>query len=261
MRIADLVERNAPLLHLCDEHAPGQSMIDQTTRTIGPTECADGDRHGPGHYLFALAVHGAIPTAAIRFGHTGRVVANIDFGPGTPNDDELRLCGDVSDGKRAVELGISAWYNSVGFARAGAKSIAVDTDIERIAETRRRAAAAEVPVQCLETDLADLGDIASGSIEVVLAAHTIGHVDDLGRLLRQVHRILKPSMPLVMSLPHPFAGVDDTHPYGAGERTIASWFTALNRSNFRVDQLLELGASAAHPSPVTLILRARKEGS
>ena len=261
MRVAHLVQRNPPLLHLRDEHAARQPMVDQTTRTIGPAECTDAERHGTGHYPLDIAVHGVIPVIVGHVGHTGCVVANINFGPGAPDDDELRLCGDVSDGRRAVELGISPWYNSIGFARAGAKAIAVDTDAARIAETRKRAAAAEVPVQCLETDLADLGDIASTSCEVVLAAHTIGDVDDLGRLLRQVHRILKPSMPFVLSMPHPFASVDAGHPYGADERTIGSWFTALNRSNFRVDHVIELGASAAQPSPTTLVLRARKEGS
>jgi len=54
------------------------------------------------------------------------VVADINYGPATPGDDELRLCGELSDGRRAVELGISPWFNSVAFARAGAKSIAVD---------------------------------------------------------------------------------------------------------------------------------------
>jgi hypothetical protein len=96
---------------------------------------------------------------------------------------------------------------------------------------------------------------------VVLAAHTIDKVDDLGRLLRQVHRILKSSMPLVMSMPHPYADISSEHPYGTGARTIGEWFTALNRTNFRVDQLLELGATAQSPAPSTLILRARKEGS
>lgn len=236
-------------------------MVDQATRTIGPAKCADGERHGPGHYPLDLAMHAVIPVIVGHVGHTGCVVANINFGPGAPDDDELRLCGDVSDGRRAVELGISPWYNSIGFAAAGAKAIAVDTDAARIAETRKRALAAEVPVQCLETDFADLGDIASASCEVVLAAHTIGDVDDLGRLLRQVHRILKPSMPFVLSMTHPFSAVGADHPYGAEERTIGSWFTALNRSNFRVDQLIELGASPTQPSPTTLVLRARKEGS
>jgi len=194
-------------------------------------------------------------------GHTYDVVADINYGPGTPGDTELRLCGDVSDGKRAVELGISPWFNSIAFARAGAKSIAVDTDPDRIAETRRRAAAAELQVQCLDTDFADLGDVASASCEVVLAAHTIDLVDDLGRLLRQVHRILKPGMALVMSMSHPYADISTEHPYGTGARTIGEWFTSLTRANFRVDQLLELGATVQSPAPAALILRARKEGS
>jgi len=197
----------------------------------------------------------------MRSGHTYDVVADINYGPGTPGDTELRLCGDVSDGKRAVELGISPWFNSIAFARAGAKSIAVDTDPDRIAETRRRAAAAELQVQCLDTDFADLGDVASASCEVVLAAHTIDLVDDLGRLLRQVHRILKPGMALVMSMSHPYADISTEHPYGTGARTIGEWFTSLTRANFRVDQLLELGATVQSPAPAALILRARKEGS
>jgi SAM-dependent methyltransferase len=201
------------------------------------------------------------PTSTTRAGTLGVVVADINYGPGTPGDDELRLCGEVSDGRRAIELGISPWFNSIAFARAGAKSIAIDTDADRIAETRRRAAAAEVQVQCLETDMADLGDVASTSCDVVLAVHTIGQVDDLGRLLRQVHRILKPGLPLVLSMPHPHADISPERPYGTGARTIGEWFTALTRANFAIDHLLELGATARNPAPTTLILRARKEGS
>jgi SAM-dependent methyltransferase len=236
-------------------------MVDETARSVGPTKCADGERHGRGHYPVGVRPRRVIPRVRITRGHTGDVVANINFGPGAANDDELRLCGDVSDGRRAVELGISRWYNSVAFARAGAKSIAVDTDADLVAETRRRAADAEVPVQCLHTDLADLGDIASGSCEVVLAVQTLDEVDDLGRLLRQVHRILKPSMPFVLSMAHPYSRVDADHPYGTVDRTVGSWFTALTRANFRVDQIYELGASPTHPAPATLVLRARKEGS
>jgi SAM-dependent methyltransferase len=261
VRITDLVDRHSTLLHLGDQHAAGKTMVDQTARSIGPTKCADGERHGSGHYPLVIHPRRVIPGHRAANGHTGVVVANINFGPGAANDNELRLCGDVSDGRRAVELGISRWYNSVAFALAGAKSIAVDTDPDRIAETRRRAAEADVPVQCLESDLADLGDIASGSCEVVLAVQSLGDVDDLGRLLRQVHRILKPSMPFVLSMTHPYSRVDAEHPYGSSDRTLSSWFTALARANFHVDQIHELGASPSTPAPVTLVLRARKEGS
>lgn len=189
------------------------------------------------------------------------MAANITYGNGVAGEAELRLCGDVSGAKRVVELGVSEWFNSVEFARAGGKAIAVDPDAERIAEMRRRADAAEVTVQCLQADLADLGDIASASCEIVIAAQTILDVDDLGRLLRQVHRTLKPSMPFVIAMPHPFAAVTDAKPYGTAERTIGDWFTALERSNFRVDQVKELGVGPTQPAPSTLVLRARKEGS
>ena len=194
-------------------------------------------------------------------GQTVRVAPNITYGSGIPGDAELRLCGDVAGAKRAVELGVSEWFNAIEFARAGAKAIAVDSDPDVIAELRRRADDAEVTVQCLVADLADLGDIASASCEVVVAAQTIIAVDDLGRLLRQVHRILLPSMPFVISLPHPFAAVTEQRPYGTSSRTIGDWFTALGRSNFRVDQVKELGVGPTRPVPTTLVLRARKEGS
>jgi SAM-dependent methyltransferase len=189
------------------------------------------------------------------------MAANITYGTGIPGDTELRLCGDVSGAKRAVELGVSEWFNSIEFAKAGGKAIAVDPDAALIADMRTRADAAEVTVQCLEADLADLGDITSATCEVVVAAHTILDVDDLGRLLRQVHRILKPSMPFVISMPHPYASVEPNKPYGTASRTIGEWFTSLERSNFRIDQVKELGVGPTQLIPTILVLRARKEGS
>lgn len=189
------------------------------------------------------------------------MVANIIYGPGVAGDAELRLCGDIADGARCVELGVSSWGNSITFASNGAKSIAVDPSAERLTELRRRAEVAEVTVQCLQTDLADLGDITSGTCDVVIAVHSLLDVDDLSRVLRQVHRILKPSMPFVISVPHPYATVTSDEQYGSTCRTVGDWFTALGRSNFRVDHLLELGVSASTPTPTTLVMRARKEGS
>ena len=188
------------------------------------------------------------------------MVANISFGASIPGETELRLCGDVGDGTRAVELGVSEWFNSIELARAGAKSIAVDPDPARIEALRRRADEEAVVVQCITADLADLGDVTSATCDLVLAAHTIHGFDDLGRLLRQVHRILKPSRSFVISMPHPFAAVGPDSPYGAAARTVGDWFTALGRTNFRVDQLRELGVGPTSSVPTTLVLRARKEG-
>jgi SAM-dependent methyltransferase len=191
----------------------------------------------------------------------------IRFGRDVPDDRELRLCGDISGGKRAIELGVSRDENSIAFALAGAKAIAVDPSPDAIVGIRSAAAKAEVSVECHVSDLADLGFATSGSASLVVADHTLADVDDLGRLLRQVHRVLRASHPFVISVPHPFAGVHTSdqygskvHAYGTVGRTIGDWFIHLSRANFRVDQILELGVSDINPVPTTLILRARKEG-
>lgn len=191
----------------------------------------------------------------------------IQFGRDIPDDRELRLCGDISGGKRAIELGISRHQNAIAFALAGAKAIAVDPSPEAVARLRAAATAAEVSIECHQGDLADLGLATSGSVSLVVADHTIVDVDDLGRLLRQVHRVLRASHPFVISVPHPFAGVHTSDQYGSKVqrygtvgRTIGDWFIHLGRANFRVDQILELGVSDISPVPTTLVLRARKEG-
>ena len=203
--------------------------------------------------------------AAAPTEHTGPVTTNVSYGDGIPGDDELHLIGDVSGGRRVIELGISDAYNSIAVAAAGGKAIAVDTSPERIAETRTRAVAGGVSVECHQGDLADLGFAPSGTVDVVIASHTLGDDDDLGRILRQVHRVLKPAGPFVMALPHPFAavgvGTGEVVPYGSSRRTVGDLLTGMARANFRIEAFHELGVGDASPVPTTLVVKARKEGS
>lgn len=204
----------------------------------------------------------------VQIRQTGLVTTPaISFGRDIPDDAELRLCGDFSGGRRALELGIGRSHNSIAFALAGAKAIAVDPDESAVAALRAAAATAEVSVECHVTDLADLGFATSASFELVVADHTIAEVDDLGRLLRQVHRLLKSSRPFVISVPHPFAGVHTVDqygskvlPYGSVGRTIGDWHIQLSRAGFLVDRILELGVSEISPIPTTLLIRATKTG-
>ncbi|MFM2078655.1 MAG: hypothetical protein RJA49_2545, partial [Actinomycetota bacterium] len=119
------------------------------------------------------------------------VALHLSYGPNVPHDGELRLCGDVV-GKRAIELGISTEVNSLALARAGAKAMAVDPSAERIAAGRAAAEAEGVRVEFHHGDLADLGFATSASVDLVVAAGSLDGVDDIARVLRQVHRILKP---------------------------------------------------------------------
>ena len=188
----------------------------------------------------------------------------MTYGEGVPDDDELHVLGDVSGGKRVVELGIAG--NSVALAMRGAKAIALDPDPDRIADLRAAAASAGVSVECHHGDLADLGFAPSGTIDLVLANHSLDDDDDLGRTLRQVHRVLKPGAPFVLAMDHPFAavrlgGAGPPRRYGDDHRTVGELLTALDRTNFRIEAFHELGVDATTPVPTTLVVKTRKQGS
>jgi len=191
---------------------------------------------------------------------------NISYGSTVADDGELRLCGDVA-GKRVVELGVGSPPNSVTMARAGAKAIALDPDARAIAAVRAAAEDAEVRVECHQGELADLGFATSASVDLVVAIHSLGTVDDLPRLLRQVHRVLKPGAPFVVATTHPVAVMfssDRTanHVYAHGVRSFAELYMSFERSNFHLDAVHELSDHRVRDPlcPSVLVVRARKLG-
>ena len=159
--------------------------------------------------------------------------------------------------------------NALALAELGAKAMAIDPSAERIAGVRQAAEQAGLRVECHHADLADLGFATSASIDLVVAAGTLTHVDDLARVLRQVHRVLKPECALVIAAPHPVAefvhtnGSGNPQRYGDGvSRSIGDWYMQLYRANFRVDNIQEL-FTVGRPAdvvPSTLMIRARKLG-
>jgi SAM-dependent methyltransferase len=154
-----------------------------------------------------------------------------------------------------------------------------------------------VKVELHHGDLADLAFLRADSIDVAFSAYAFGYIEDLGRVFRQVHRVLKTGAPLVFSLPHPaYDMIDDddaeepllvrrsyfdTTPIdyewnGIGftdyHHTLSDLFMGLTRTSYRVDTILEpepvmKGPRSQHwreafrMVPRTLIIRARKEGN
>lgn len=221
-------------------------------------------------------------------------VDRVHYGPDCPDEHELRLCGEVA-GKRILELGCGPAHNCIAFARGGAKAIGVDTSNAMLTHGRRLAEAAEVKVELRQVDMADLGFMTSASVDLAFSANAFNYVDDLNRLFRQVHRVLKTDAPLVFSLPHPTRALldaDSDQPllvrrsaFDREPRTtvlngvalleyrhsVSELFTALHRANFRVEVLIEPEPVASAPRsvlwrevdrvvPSTLVMRARKLG-
>ena len=186
--------------------------------------------------------------------------ANVIYGDGVPGDDELHLLGDVSGGRRVIELGIAG--NAVALAALGAKAIAVDPDEDRIADLRGDAARAGVSVECHRGELADLGFAPSGTIDLVIANHTLDDDDDLGRTLRQVHRVLKPGRRSCWRWPirSPPSASRSLATATASARS-GDLLTALARTNFRIEAFHEVGVGDDSAVPTTLVVKTRKQGS
>lgn len=204
----------------------------------------------------------------------------VTYGGGLPTETELRLCGDVR-GKRVLELGCGGAQCSIAFAKQGARAIGVDASGVQLAYGRKLAETEEVKVELRQCDMADLGFITSGSIDLAFSAQSFAFVDDLNRVFRQVHRVLRPDATLVFSIKHPFSTIVNAdrviRPYWSDapndweeqgiafttyQHTIADLFASLHRANFRVDVILEPEpANARHAQiPPGLVMRARKLG-
>ncbi|CAN5632126.1 class I SAM-dependent methyltransferase [soil metagenome] len=207
-------------------------------------------------------------TAAAPEGR-GRSTEVATYGPGIPDEEELRLLGNL-EGKRVLDLGCGAGNASVAFARAGAKVIAVDPSAEQLELARQTAEEADVRLELQQAGPAELAFVRADGIDIVYSAYALAEVADLDRVFRQVHRVLKQECPLVFSLPHPVFTMfvadrkglvaptdsppvlrrryhdDTTYVFDRGgdrvtdiPRTTSELFASLNRANFRVDHLLE----------------------
>ena len=192
------------------------------------------------------------------------------YGDNVPDERELRLVGDVK-GKRVLELGLPPGPpNSVVLAQAGARTIAVDNSLERITAGRRAADSAGVRIEFEQAELFQLGFVTSSSLDLVLCVERLTSVDDVDRLLRQVHRVLKPEATFVAVIEHPaHAMFDGDEPiarraYGSGSHlTIGDLCMSLQRSSFALDVIYELNDTKKARSivPRTLAVRARKLGN
>lgn len=249
MGVAHLIAPQATAAVLVDEGTPREAMVDHRAAQAGGTTQRGGpERHGGRDYCRV---------------QNDRVPRPLLYCAGIADDDELRLLGDVA-GKRVVELGVSEELLSIALAERGAKAIAVEPDPQRIAGARDAAERAGVRVEFHHADIADLGFATSGSVDLAVCSGTLSATDDVPRLLRQVHRVLRAESPLVLAVHHPAARLvapDARGRYGTPpSRSVAELYMALHRANFRVDVVAEPLLDERDRAPALLVLRARKIG-
>lgn len=203
---------------------------------------------------------------------TDRPLDHVEFGPGLTEAVDRRLLSDVT-GKRILDLGCGGGHTAVGLARRGARVIATDADDEQLIAARALAAEHEVTVEFHQARPAELAFIRADQIDVAVSVWALSLVDDLDRVFRQVHRVVRTNGHAIVALPHPAALCADpvdpdrttrswttTEPIGGRYvHTVEGVVTAFNRSNFAVDLVLERHDGGLVPD--TLVVRARRLGT
>ncbi len=210
----------------------------------------------------------------------------VHYGPDVPTEASLRLLGDLK-GRRVLDLGCGGGQAAIACARVGATVIAVDASAEQLAIARRLAEHDNVKIELRQGDLADLAFVQSDSIDLVLSTSVLEYVEDIGRVFRQCHRVLKVGAPLVFSTVHPVWRVAEGRSYFERTpvevaqdgmtfteypHTFADLALGLGRANFRVETIIEPEPDSGGPRspwwreahrtvPRTIIFKARKEGN
>jgi SAM-dependent methyltransferase len=228
---------------------------------------------------------------ALSYQNSARLSTDVvSYGPGFGTEDDYRLLGPLQ-GKRFLDLGCGGAQSAIAAAKQGAIAIGVDISVEQLGYAKRLIEQEEVKVELKHGDLAELAFQRADSVDIVFSAHAMQYVPDLNRVLRQVHRVLKPSGTLVFSLPHPVSVVtgrkdplnradqlsiepdsqavvrsyfdNSSIEDGSGlveyHRTTSEIFIGLIRSGYRIDSIHEPDLGDGSRLPQALIIRARKE--
>lgn len=198
----------------------------------------------------------------------------VPYAPGV-TDADLHLLGPV-DGRRVLVLGARDPQPALRFSGDGAHVVLIEPSLERRRAAEPATDAAKV--EWRDTDYAELAFIRADTIDLAFSVGVLDEVDDLPRLLRQIHRVLRPGGTFLLAYDHPLARAvtDGTHnrpwsnpnpvtleregaPTQVFPRGISDVFTALIRAGFRVDAIAE--PVVGQLVPAAIVWRARKEGA
>jgi SAM-dependent methyltransferase len=222
---------------------------------------------------------------------------DIHYGPGSPNESELNLIGDVS-GKNVLEIGCGAAQCSIAFAQKGAKVTGMDLSSEQIRFAKELAQKNNVDIQLYEQDIVNLSPVTDKSQDVVFSACALAYIDDLTACFKEVHRVLKDDGLFVWSVGHPFfdmvnpkdftlwksyletgvkvEGEETGSAFSNVHRTISDYFNTAIEAGFIVEKMIEPDSRVKRPYdpwyglwdytpellakvPATLIFKCRKK--
>ncbi|WP_042423317.1 class I SAM-dependent methyltransferase [Streptacidiphilus anmyonensis] len=143
------------------------------------------------------------------------------------DEDDAHLLGDHAalPGARVLEIGAGAAQCSRWLADQGALPVALDLSHRQLQHARRiDEQAARTPVPLVQADATVL-PFADESFDLACSAYgAVPFVADTARLMREVHRVLRPGSRWVFSVTHPIRWAFLDEPGVEGLTASASYF-------------------------------------
>ncbi|MAG79222.1 hypothetical protein CMI40_02500 [Candidatus Pacearchaeota archaeon] len=138
-----------------------------------------------------------------------KIPIDIHYGPGSPNEKELKLLGNLK-GKNILEIGCGGAQCGIAMAKQGAKVTGIDISKEQLNFAKELAKKNKVKIKFIQGDIRDLKPIKSNSQDIVFSAFALHYVDNLSKCFKEVYRVLKKNGIFVFSFDHPFSRVIDS---------------------------------------------------
>lgn len=155
----------------------------------------------------------------------GSFLGDADFVwcPEGLREADARLLGDVR-GKRVLELGCGAASCGRWLHAQGASVISLDLSAGMLRHARKLNASTGVALPLVQADAADLPFAGSVFDIVCTAFGAVPFVDDSARVMREVHRVLRPGGLWVFSVTHPMRWIFLDDPTEHGLVAVHSYF-------------------------------------
>jgi len=118
-------------------------------------------------------------------------------------DPRHRLKGVRLDGARVLGLAAGGGWDPVIFAKLGATTTLFDISPRQLRTVRELARKQRVAIRFVRGNMKDLSIFPDASFDLVWHCHSLVFVDDAGRVLREVGRVLAPGGTYLMSTMHP----------------------------------------------------------
>ena len=132
-----------------------------------------------------------------------KMPVDIHYGPGAPNENKLKLLGNLK-GRKVLEIGCGGAQCGIAMAKKGAKVTGIDISKEQLKFAKELTKKNKVNIKFYQRDIRNLKPIKSNSQDIVFSAFALHYVDNLLICFKEVRRVLKKNGIFVFSFPHPF---------------------------------------------------------